>query len=217
MKYRAVLFDMDGTLLDTLRDIGETVNSGLSQFGFLKHEIDEYRYFVGDGESMLASRALPPSHRDPETVSKLLSFFHENYALRWADNTGPFPGITELLDFLVEKGIRMAILSNKRQKFVEDMASRLLSRWSFEVALGADPSIPTKPDPAGALRIAERMTLKAADFLYLGDSGVDMKTAAAAGMYPVGALWGYRDKDELVSSGAEALIEEPSMLRALLV
>ena len=207
---------MDGTLLDTLRDIAETVNSGLGQLGFPKHEIDAYRYFVGDGENMLAFRALPESHREPATVSKLLSLFHRNYAVRWADNTRPFPGIPELLDFLVEKRIRTAILSNKRQGFVEDMATRLLARWSFEVALGADPSIPTKPDPAGALKIVKQMGLKTSDFLYLGDSGVDMKTAVAAGMYPVGALWGYRDEDELLASGAKALVKEPLFLLPLL-
>jgi phosphoglycolate phosphatase len=217
MRYKAILFDMDGTLLDTLQDIAETVNSALRGFGFPVHEVNEYRYFVGDGEAKLAFRALPEDHRDPEMVNKVLSLFHQNYAVRWADNTRPYPGIPELLDYVAEQGIRMAILSNKRQKFVEEMATRLLSRWSFEVTLGADPSTPTKPDPAGALKVARQMGLEPGDFLYLGDSGVDMKTAVAAGMYPVGALWGYRDEDELLASGAKALVEEPSKLHSLLV
>jgi phosphoglycolate phosphatase len=216
MKYRAVLFDLDGTLLDTLRDIADSVNKALSSLGFPEHEVDAYKYFVGDGEDVLALRALPEDYRDCNTVNKVLLLFHESYAIHWGDYTHPFPGIAAMLDTITNAGIRMAVCSNKGQEFVEATVSSLLSNWHFDVVLGAQPSIPTKPDPKGVLQIATQMDLKPADFLYLGDSGVDMKTAVAAGMYPVGVLWGYRKADELLTSGAKALVEKPADVLPLL-
>ena len=209
MAYRALVFDLDGTLLNTLQDIADSVNSTLSSLGFPVHEVDAFKYFVGDGEDKLAFRSLPEDRRDAMTVKKVLVGFQEQYAVRWANNTRPYQGIPELLNALKEVGIRMAILSNKGQKFAEATVSRLLADWRFDVVLGAQPSLPAKPDPTGALRIAGQMGVVAAEFLYLGDSGVDMKTAVAAGMYPVGALWGYRKADELLAAGARTFAEKP--------
>jgi len=209
MSHAAVLFDLDGTLLDTLEDIADSTNQVLASFGFTTHPTASYKLFVGDGEDMLATRALPEGHRDAATVSRTVVLFHEVYSKRWANRTRPFPGIPLLLDSLVQDGIRLAILSNKAQRFAEAAVSRLLGRWSFEVVLGAQPSLPVKPSPEGALRIARQMGFPAERFLYLGDSGVDMKTAVSAGMYPVGALWGYRSRDELKAAGALALVAAP--------
>jgi len=212
MAVRALIFDLDGTLLDTIRDIADAVNKALSSLGFPEHEFDAYKYFVGDGEDKLAFRALPEGHRDPPTVNAVLAGFRETYSKHWGDNTRPFPGIPELLDSFTHKALRMAILSNKGQQFAEATVSALLGRWHFKVVLGAQPSIPAKPDPAGALKIAKETGIAPADFIYLGDSGVDMKTAVAAGMYPIGALWGYRKGDELLAAGAKALIKKPTEL-----
>ena len=216
MKYRSVLFDLDGTLLDTLKDIADSVNKALSSLGFPEHEVDAYKYFVGDGEDVLVLRALPEDHRDSMTSNNVLSLFHKLYGVHWGDNTRPFQGIPDLLDALTKVGIRMAVLSNKGQKSVDQTISAFLANWRFDVVLGALPSMPTKPDPTGALRIVTQMGLKTSDFLYLGDSGVDMKTAVAAAMYPVGALWGYRKADELLASGAKALAHKPEEILPLL-
>jgi phosphoglycolate phosphatase len=149
-------------------------------------------------------------------VTRTVVLFHEEYSKRWAGRTRPFPGIPSLLDALVRGGIRLAILSNKAQEFADAAVSRLLGQWSFEIVLGAQPSLPVKPSPEGALRIAREMELTPARFLYVGDSGVDMRTAASAGMYPVGALWGYRGGAELKDSGALALLAAPEDLLTLL-
>ena len=210
MKYKAALFDLDGTLLDTLRDIADSVNKALSSLGFPEHDIDAYKYFVGDGEDILAFRALPEDRRDTSMVNKVLKLFQESYSIHWGDYTHPFPGIPEMLDSMTDAGVRMAICSNKGQRFVEATVSALLPKWHFDVVLGAQPSVPTKPNPKGVLHIAAQMKLKPIDFLYLGDSGVDMKTAVAAGMYPVGVLWGYRKAEELLPAGAIALVKKPA-------
>ncbi len=210
MALHAVLFDLDGTLLDTLRDIADSANSALAHFGFPEHEISAYRYFVGDGVDMLAARALPKESRDQTTVAKVVARIDQEYGTRWANNTHPFEGIPELLNALMKSGTRLAILSNKGQDFAELTVSKFLSGRQFDVILGAQPAIPKKPDPTGALQIATRMSLSPSVFLYLGDSGVDMKTAAAAGMFPVGALWGFRTADELLAGGARALARKPA-------
>lgn len=216
MAFEVVLFDLDGTLLDTLRDIGESVNAALVRSGFPEHEIEAYRYFVGDGVERLAMRALPEESRDQTTIRKVVSRVDEEYSQRWGNNTRPFPGIPELLDALTERGIRMAVLSNKRQPFAELTVSKLLASWHFDLVMGAQPSVPIKPDPTAALRIARELNVAPAGFLYLGDSGVDMKTAVAAGMYPVGALWGFRTAEELLAGGAKALVSKPGDVLGLL-
>ena len=210
MTRHALLFDLDGTLLDTLRDIADSVNSALACFGLPEHELDAYRYFVGEGVERLAIRSLPEEHRNQTTVDKVVSRIDEEYSTRWANHTRPFQGIPELLGDLTRMGIRMAILSNKGQSFADLTVSRLLSDWHFDLVVGAQPSIPRKPDPTGALWISTQMNIVPAEFLYLGDSAVDMKTSVAAGMYPVGALWGFRTADELLAGGARALAKEPA-------
>ncbi len=212
MKYKTVLFDLDGTLLDTLKDIADSVNKALSHFGFPKHEVEAYKHFIGDGREAMVSRALPEHCRDEATVSKLVTEINEEYAKHWADNTRPYRGIPRLLDALTIRGIKTAVLSNKPDGSTKLMVSKLLSRWRFEVVAGAQPFIPKKPDPTAALQIAQRLNIQSSEFLYLGDSDVDMKTATAAGMYPVGALWGFRNADELLTGGAKELIKNPTDL-----
>jgi len=216
MKYSAVLFDLDGTLLDSLKDLADSVNSALGRLGFPQHELEAYKYFVGDGMEALAIRALPERHRKAGTVDKLVTYINEEYSKRWVNNTRPYQGVPNLLDALTSSGIKMAILSNKQHSSTELMVSKLLPQWRFELVVGALPSVPKKPDPTAALQIAQRLNIRPLEFLYLGDSDVDMKAATAADMYPVGALWGFRTADELLSSGARALIQQPTDLLHLL-
>ncbi|MFC2063272.1 HAD family hydrolase [Chloroflexota bacterium] len=216
MRHKAVLFDLDGTLLDTLQDIADSVNLVLERLGFPQHEVDAYRYFVGDGREILASRVLPGDKRDADTIDMLDKYIGEEYAKRQFNNARPYPGIPGMLDSLTDLGIKMAILTNKPEDSTGEMVKQLLSRWHFETVVGASSSVPRKPDPTGALRIAKQLSLPPTSFLYLGDSDVDMKTAKAAGMYPLGALWGFCTADELLANGAVELVHHPLDLIKLL-
>ncbi len=216
MMYRAVLFDLDGTLLNTLQDIAASANTVLGRFGCPQHEVEAYRYFVGDGMEALAARILPSDHRDTATVAKAVSCIDSEYSQHWADTTRPYDGIPELLQALTVRGIKMAVLSNKPDGSTKLMVSKLLSLWRFELVLGARPSVPRKPDPAAALEIVKRLNISPGKFLYLGDTGIDMKTAKAAGMCPIGVLWGFRTADELLDSGAKSLISNPMDLLKIL-
>jgi phosphoglycolate phosphatase len=215
--YRAVLFDLDGTLLNTLQDLADSVNNVLARSGFPKREVQAYKYFVGSGMRNTVFMALPEDCRDRVTLDRLYAQMEDEYSKNWVKHTGPYPGIPGLLDALYLHGMKMAILTNKPQGPAEEMISVLLAQWRFDVIVGAKPSIPLKPNPEGALQIATQMKLRPDEFVYLGDSGIDMKTAIAANMYAVGALWGFRTKDELISSGAKKLIEQPSDLLELFV
>ncbi|MFC2067415.1 HAD family hydrolase [Chloroflexota bacterium] len=212
MEYKAVLLDLDGTLLDTIKDIADSVNIALAQLCFPQHEVEDYKYFVGDGRKFLAIRALPEDCRDAVNVDRLSASVEIEYSRRWVNNTLAYPGIPDMLQALADLDIKMAILSNKPQASVEEMVSRLLSLWRFELILGAQSSIPMKPDPTTALQIARRLNILPSEFLYLGDTDIDMKTATEARMYPVGALWGFRTADELLAGGAKKLIQYPTDL-----
>lgn len=210
--YQAVLFDLDGTLLNTLEDLANAMNRVLEKWGLPIHAVEQYRLFVGDGVENLVRRALPENMRDPAVLARGVSAMREEYSRTWAVYTKPYPGIRELLDELQARSIPMAILSNKQDDFTKKMVKSLLGSWKFYPVLGERPHIPRKPDPAGALEIASSLGVQPERFLYLGDTDTDMKTAVAAGMYPVGALWGFRTAQELLSSGARRLLERPQEL-----
>jgi len=214
--YQAVIFDLDGTLLDTLEDIGDAVNRMLSARGLPVHLIDAYRFLVGDGVAKLIARALPADKRDAETVRSCLEAFRADYDRHWNVKTRPYDGVGTLLDALTARGLKRAILSNKPHEFTELCVREFLSRWSFDAVIGQREGVPLKPDPAGALEIALTLGIPPAAFVYLGDTAVDIKTAIAAGMTPVGVLWGFRPAEELRESGAQILIEQPIEVLGLL-
>ena len=216
MRVKAVLFDLDGTLLDTLEDIANSVNSALLRYGLPTHSVDAYRYFIGEGVTTLVSRALPDENRDSDIIAKCVKGFRQEYSRNWNVNTRPYEGVPELLDALAAKHIKMAVLSNKPDDFTKQCVSELLPNHSFEMILGQRDAIPIKPAPVGALQIADRLGITPSRFLYLGDSAIDMKTAVRAGMFPVGALWGFRPLEELQEHGAQAVIERPVDLLGLL-
>ena len=211
-KFKAVVFDLDGTLLDTLDDLADSMNHVLESNGFPIHDIDEYRYFVGNGLRNLATKALPPEHRNTETIDSAFNNMLKEYHKRWADKTIPYTGIPELLDQLTAKGIKLAILSNKEHGLTLKVVEKFLSKWKFEAVFGERIGIPRKPDPAAALEIIKILNIPAHDIIYLGDSGTDMQTATNSGMYAVGALWGFREAEELINSGAKRVIDTPGEL-----
>jgi phosphoglycolate phosphatase len=209
LKIKAVLFDLDGTLLNTLDDLADSVNASLKRFGFPQHPVEAYKYLVGDGIVKLVSRALPEQHRDEATINRIASVEREEYARNWSNKTHLYEGIPDLLNALQNLGIAACVLSNKPDDFAQIIVEKFLSKWRFAVVRGASKNTPLKPDPSGAIQIALTVGLTPAEFLYVGDSGTDMQTATAAGMYPVGALWGFRSKDELIAAGAKELLDRP--------
>ncbi|MFC1890553.1 HAD family hydrolase [Thermodesulfobacteriota bacterium] len=209
MSCKAILFDLDGTLLDTLEDIGDAANRALIDNGFPPHPPDAYRYFVGDGIVKLMTRALPEGARDEGTIAVCLEALREAYRANWNVKTRPYAGIPEMLDAVMERGLKMAVLSNKPQEFTKLCVDELLVQWRFAPVFGKRDGVPRKPDPAGAMEIVHQLGVEPAEFLYLGDTAIDMKTACAAGMFPVGACWGFRPAEELLEGGARVLVEHP--------
>lgn len=216
MKWRAVIFDLDGTLLDTLEDIADSANHALSRFGLPTHPLDAYRYFVGDGVEMLVRRMLPEADRSEQTVGEVTTAYRAEYGRRWKAKTRAYDGIEELLDGLAAAGVKTAVLSNKPHEPTQRCVDEFLSKWKFDVVVGHREGTARKPDPAGALWIAGQWQVAPSDILYLGDTATDMQTAVAAGMYACGALWGFRDAEELQSSGAKVLLEHPAELLGVL-
>lgn len=215
MDFKAVLFDLDGTLLDSLEDLADSMNAVLHRQRYPEHPVEAYKYFVGDGIEALARRALPEAHRDEEAIAACVREMRQEYGNRWDKKTRPYPGIPELLDELSRRGVKMTVFSNKPDETTRVMVARLLPRWRFERVRGERPGTPRKPDPAGALEIARELGLSPEEFLYVGDTDTDMKTALAAGMFPVGVLWGFRDAGELEAHGARAIIKRPLDLLTL--
>ncbi|MBC8874196.1 MAG: HAD family hydrolase [Planctomycetes bacterium] len=216
MRFSAVLFDLDGTLLDTLADIAHSANRVLAELGYPTHDIDAYRQFVGEGLIVLFRKALPAEVDPDEVMASCAEGFRVAYGREWNVRTRPYDGIRELLDALTARQVEMAVLSNKPDAFTKQCVREYLPEYQFRLVLGQRDGIPRKPDPAGALEIIDAMGVPADEFLYLGDSAIDMKTAAAAGMHAVGALWGFRSLEELQQSGAKAVIHRPSELLDLL-
>jgi phosphoglycolate phosphatase len=214
---QAVLFDLDGTLLDTLEDLADAVNAVLASLGHSVHPVDAYRYFVGDGVETLMRRTLPAgAAADEALVALAVDLQRAEYRQRWHAKTRAYPGVPELLSDLERRGVRMAILSNKPDSFVGEMVRFFFPKVRFEAARGARPGVPVKPDPGSALAVAAEMGIAPEGFLYVGDTNTDMRTALAAGMLAVGALWGFRTEAELRESGAARLIAQPLELLKLL-
>jgi phosphoglycolate phosphatase len=209
LNFKAVIFDLDGTLLDTLAEIADSMNGALDRLGFPVHDLSAYRYLTGDGVLALITNSLPYEARDEGTIRLAGEILREEYLGRWAKKAKLYEGIPELLEALTRRGVSLNILSNKMDEFTQKAAGQFLGRWTFDHVLGDSPRFRRKPDPAAALHIAAELNLTPAAIVYLGDTRTDMTTAVAAGMFPVGALWGFRDKDELLASGARAVIAHP--------
>lgn len=215
----AVLFDLDGTLCDTLEDIAASVNALLAARGLAPHPQAAYRRLVGDGVEQLVERALSRASGRPATageVSSGVSELRREYERRLLDRTRPYPEVPGLLAALAARGVPRGVVSNKPHALTTRMVEALLPGAGFAAVLGARPDVPKKPDPAAALEAARALGVSAAEIVFLGDSDVDMRTALAAGMFPAGALWGFRDADELHACGARALLARPGELLGLL-
>lgn len=214
MRFKAALFDLDGTLLDTIDDLADCMNAAMRELGLKDHpDVSHHKYFVGDGVRSYILRVLPEEKRaDEELIARLTKTYRRNYAAGWKVKTRPYDGVSRMLAELRGRGLRLAVLSNKPDEFSKATVAAFFEPGLFELVVGAGDDMPLKPDPSAALDIARQMGLTPADFLYLGDTATDMKTAVAAGMFPVGALWGFRRADELKANGAAILISQPDEL-----
>lgn len=216
MDFKAIIFDLDGTLLDTLQDLVNTLNTVLTSHSYPVHTLDECRFLVGHGMRELIRKALPEGADTPENIDLLLKEFMIHYTDNWNVNSRPYPGIATLLDAISERNIKMAILSNKADHFTRLCAESLLVSWRFDVVMGQQEGIRRKPDPEGALLVAKMLDEDPASILYVGDSGIDMLTASRAEMYPLGVLWGFRPKSELLEFGAKTLVQHPEEIIGML-
>lgn len=214
MNYQAVIFDLDGTLLDTLGDLAAAGNYALEQGGFPTHPKRDFRYFVGDGRRNMVLRMLPPeAAQDEATVKRTEAFFDEFYHAHMLDTTAPFPGVVPLLAALRQAGLKLGVVSNKPDEFVQGIVAQYFLGM-FDVVCGQQGGV-LKPDPAGVNRILKQLGLRPQQALYVGDSGVDMQTAKNAGCPSCGVTWGFREKTELVENGAGHLADTAPQVLAL--
>lgn len=215
MTFKGVIFDLDGTLLDTIEDITYTLNLVLSRRGYRQYTEAECKMMVGDGMEVLVKRAVPEIANNEQEIQNLIQEYRQEYAITYKQHSHPYPGITEVLARLKEAGLKLAVLSNKSHEFTVRMTRELLP-LEFDVILGARPGVPVKPDPAPLHQVLLELGLKPADVVYIGDTCVDMETARAAGILAAGALWGFRDEQELLSSGAQVILKTPYDLLPLI-
>ncbi|HEY3353140.1 MAG TPA: HAD family hydrolase [Polyangia bacterium] len=205
-----VIFDLDGTLLDTLGDLAFAMDTLLDRHGCPRRRVDDYRAFIGDGVGELVRRSLPPERADE--AGAMVAEFRQIYLEHMFDRTAPYAGVPELLDALTARGVPLAVLSNKLDTATRTLVDRLLGRWRFAAVVGEVPHMPRKPDPTAARAMAAQLGVAPARTVFVGDSGNDVETAARAGMLPVGVLWGFRDRDELEARGARVIIARPAEL-----
>ncbi len=212
---KAVLFDLDGTLVNSLRDLATSSNYALSCFGYPVHPEESYKIFVGDGMIKLMERILPTDNRDGETVQKLFECFWKHYGEHYTDFTVPYDGINELISSLKETGLKTAVISNKAEKMAVAVVDKLFGD-TFDLVYGKRDGFPTKPNPALTLKLIDELGFKPCECVLIGDSGMDVATAVNVGCKGVGVLWGFRNREELLANGASYIAEKPQDIIGIL-
>lgn len=206
---RFIIFDLDGTLLNTIGDLAASTNHALRQHGFPEHGLSEYPYFVGNGITKLIERALPQEQRDENTILQVRQEFVEYYQQHKTDLTRPYPGIPELLQELKHRGFLLAVASNKYQQGTTELVRYYFGTSLFSIVAGQREGIPVKPDPTIIHNLLTEAGVPKTESLYIGDSGVDMQTAVNSGLACVGVTWGFRSRHELESNGANHIATHP--------
>ncbi|HQO46820.1 MAG TPA: HAD family hydrolase [Candidatus Cloacimonas sp.] len=214
---KAIIFDLDGTLIDSIVDIAGAMNAALKELGYPEHPVEEYKSFIGDGQTELVKRALPEDKRTPEIIEQVAKKYWDNYDIQWYLHTNIFPGVLYLIQLAVARKMKLAILSNKPHYFTKKMIRHFFrgamirhTKNPFGVYSGEEPDKPKKPDPTVALELAKQLIVKPQYVALVGDSAVDMKTAKNAGMIAIGAAWGYGNKNDLKDAGADLIFESPT-------
>lgn len=214
--YHTVVFDLDGTLLNTLEDLAGAANAVCAQNGWPQRPVNEYRYLVGNGIPKLVERFSPPDARTPAQLAATLDAFLFRYSCHMQDCTAPYAGILPLLAQLEAEGVQMAVLSNKQDELARQVV-RSYFPDCFALVRGALPQVPVKPDPAGVHLLLKELSADPAQTLFVGDSNVDILTAKNTGLDSCGVLWGFRDEAELAAAGADHLAADPAALQAIIL
>lgn len=210
MPYKTYIFDLDGTLLDTLQDLANAVNHAMKEMKFPVHTVDEVRNFIGNGMRMLIRRSVPEGTNESD-YEKTLEIFSKYYHRHLADFTKPYDGITELLDVLKKKGCHTAVVSNKSHTAAQAVVKYFFGR-RFDIVAGKTDSFPAKPEPDSVLYVMDKLKAKKEDCIFIGDSDVDVLTAHNAGLACIGVTWGNRDRKTLEESGADFIADVPSQI-----
>ena len=203
-----VIFDLDGTLLNTIEDLANACNYTLRRLEFKEHEVNEYKNFIGGGRKLLIERILPEENRNEETMEKAISIFDKYYSEHLVDMTKPYEGIMELLEKLTNKKYNLAVVSNKPQEFTTQVVEKYFKN-TFKVVYGQRVGVAVKPNPATIYEVIEEFGVSKENCVYVGDSDVDILTANNADIPSVGVAWGFRGQGELEEAGADYIIEEP--------
>ena len=209
---RGVLFDLDGTLVNTLQDIADAMNRALGLHGLEPFPLEAYRYMVGNGAVILSQRAVRDRQDLAEAVRRDYQAWYETHALV---RSQPYPGMVRTLEKLKARGMTLMVLSNKPDADTRNVISHFFGEHLFDQVQGQMPGVPIKPDPTAALQMAEKAALRPEEMLYLGDTSIDVTCARNAGMHAIGVLWGFREEKELMEAGAERLLVRPEDLLEL--
>ena len=213
MKFKAFIFDLDGTLTDSLTDLTESVNFALKAQNFELLSEDQVRQRLGHGMNRLVEDSLPePFRKNDKIVGKTLELMAQRYSEIWKNNTCLYPEIATTLDSLMIKGVKLAILSNKPENFLKEIVSLLLSKWEFRCIIGGRNDFPLKPNPKSTLHIIKELNLNPDEVAFVGDGDTDVQTAIAAGIQPIAVTWGLRSVEELTQAGANIFIDSPTQL-----
>lgn len=211
MKYKGIIFDLDGTLVNSLEDIADSMNKVLQGLNYPTHSYDVFQYFIGSGLRNTVSKALPASNNSDEQIEICLERMVKGYSESCTLKTKPYEGIIELLDTLATRNIKVAVFSNKADELTKKIATEIFPDY-FNTAVGLSVESLKKPNPCKALEISKNWNLKPEEVIFVGDSDIDMQTAVNANMFPVGVTWGYRTEEELKASGAKLVLHNPTEL-----
>lgn len=207
--FKGVIFDLDGTLVNSLEDISNAINTVLKQHGFPTHSVQDCQSFIGHGVRDLVVKALPKENQNEEWISRcfheMLAVYRENCTIK----TTMYEGIIDLLDELTARKFKLAVFSNKADELTKKVVKAVFPKWNFEVVAGLKVEALKKPNPTVAIEISEKLAIPVEQLIFVGDTDVDIITAKNAGMHPVGVVWGYRTKEELIASGAKYILENP--------
>lgn len=215
MKFKAVIFDLDGTLVNSLIDIADSMNKVLENRNLPTHSYEVINSFIGSGLRNLVTKAIPETIKTEENIESCFQEMIAEYRNNCTNKTSIYDGIIDLLSELKSRNIKLAVLSNKADEFTKKISHDLFPNY-FEIANGLKDEATKKPHPTGALEISNDLGFSPEEILYVGDSGIDMQTAKNANMYAVGVLWGFRPEEELIAEGAQSIINNPLELIALL-